>query len=243
MSFTVLSNGQLTDAIQVNNNFYHIRQGSLLPMGAATMASTTGVYDLGSISYQWNNLYAKAIPAGHTFTVSGELHIGSGGSITYGPTSYPIMVLEERYTADTASATLITSSSWFYKVINTITVNNISGATMSASQVTLPPGSYKSYFSFSIAVGTSTNVMMGRVYDTISGNTLYTSRAQLGSAVIGTQVIQEKGFFIVSNTATVEIQYFVQAGATPIFTLNPLGLAATSLTSYSYLYAEFEKVV
>lgn len=61
MSFHILLNSTTADASDVNDNFYHVAQGSRLPMGGNSLAYTNGAYDLGSASYKWNNLYCNNI--------------------------------------------------------------------------------------------------------------------------------------------------------------------------------------
>ena len=65
MSFTVFQNNTTHDAIEVNDNFYHIAQGDFIPRtGVSLTADVTGLIDLGSSSYKWDSLYANAIVAG-----------------------------------------------------------------------------------------------------------------------------------------------------------------------------------
>jgi hypothetical protein len=59
--FTILANGNPTDATEVNNNFYHVAQGSRLPMGGVSLAATTLAYDLGTTTAYWNNLFVNNI--------------------------------------------------------------------------------------------------------------------------------------------------------------------------------------
>jgi len=59
--YFILINSTTADASDVNDNFYHIAQGSRLPMGGQSLSSTDGVYDLGSDSYRWNTLYCNNI--------------------------------------------------------------------------------------------------------------------------------------------------------------------------------------
>ncbi|MCP4651430.1 MAG: hypothetical protein GY853_15295 [PVC group bacterium] len=57
MTYKVLQNNVTSSAIEANDNFYHIGQGSRLPMGGNSLTSTDAVYDLGSSTMTWNNLY------------------------------------------------------------------------------------------------------------------------------------------------------------------------------------------
>jgi len=57
MAWTTFVNSTTADASEVNDNFYHTRQGDLLPMGNASMQYTSGGYDLGSSTYTWANAH------------------------------------------------------------------------------------------------------------------------------------------------------------------------------------------
>lgn len=61
MAFTWIQNSQSTDALIVDANFQEVGSGSILPKLINTSGSnaTTGVYDLGSVAYKWNNIYAN----------------------------------------------------------------------------------------------------------------------------------------------------------------------------------------
>jgi hypothetical protein len=68
--FTILVNGNPTDASEVNNNFYHVAQGSRLPMGGVSLAATTLAYDLGTATAYWNNLFVNNIYANSITTAN-----------------------------------------------------------------------------------------------------------------------------------------------------------------------------
>jgi len=53
LTFRIFVNSTTADASDTNDNYYHIGQSSRLPMGGSLLANTTGVYDLGSSSYKW----------------------------------------------------------------------------------------------------------------------------------------------------------------------------------------------
>jgi hypothetical protein len=61
MAFTIVYKGQTISATDFNDNFYHIAQGNLLPCGGNSLVATTGVYDLGSVSYNWNNVHVQNV--------------------------------------------------------------------------------------------------------------------------------------------------------------------------------------
>ena len=55
MSFTILQKNATITATDVNNNFYHIGQGNMMPHGGLSLDETTSAYNLGSDQYRWNN--------------------------------------------------------------------------------------------------------------------------------------------------------------------------------------------
>lgn len=61
MAYTYLQNRTKGVASQVQANFEHIGSGNLLPMGGTNLDYTTSVYDLGSDTYKWNNIYTNNI--------------------------------------------------------------------------------------------------------------------------------------------------------------------------------------
>lgn len=61
MTFRIFQNSTTVDASDSNDNFYHIAQGSISPMDGTLLGNTTGVLDLGSSSYRWNNIYVNSI--------------------------------------------------------------------------------------------------------------------------------------------------------------------------------------
>jgi hypothetical protein len=73
MAFTILANGNPTDAQEINNNFYHIASGSRIPMGGVSLAATTLAYDLGTTTAYWNNLFVNNIYANSITTANKSL--------------------------------------------------------------------------------------------------------------------------------------------------------------------------
>jgi len=61
MAFIELENSTTADATDINNNFYHVAQGDRLPMGGDLLISTDSVYDLGSSSATWNNVFCDTL--------------------------------------------------------------------------------------------------------------------------------------------------------------------------------------
>lgn len=81
MAFTVFANGTTASADDVNNNFYHTWQGHRIPMGGASMAATTGAYDIGTTTAKWYNVYANNLIC-DTITISNTWKLLSTVNLT-----------------------------------------------------------------------------------------------------------------------------------------------------------------
>ena len=76
MAFTIFYPDTTVSAADMNANFQHIGNGNWLPRGGSSLDATTGVYDLGSASYPWNNVYI------HTLNVSGYSNTNSWNMVS-----------------------------------------------------------------------------------------------------------------------------------------------------------------
>lgn len=63
MTFRIFRNSTTADASDSNDNFYHVAQGSVLPMQGTSLGNTTGAVDLGSSTYNWETGYFNSIPS------------------------------------------------------------------------------------------------------------------------------------------------------------------------------------
>lgn len=61
MAWITLTNGELADANDINNNFDMLSAGDMLPRSSigVNFDVTNSAYDLGSSSYRWNNIYVN----------------------------------------------------------------------------------------------------------------------------------------------------------------------------------------
>ena len=71
MAYTLLEKGHTVSATDFDNNYKHVGQGHLLPHGGSLLEETTGVYDLGSDAYKWNDVHVQ------------NLEIQSGGEVQH----------------------------------------------------------------------------------------------------------------------------------------------------------------
>lgn len=61
--FRVLKNSTTADAADINDNFYHVFEGSILPMSGNYLRHTDSSCNIGSSTYKWNNAYIDNIYA------------------------------------------------------------------------------------------------------------------------------------------------------------------------------------
>lgn len=232
MGWTTFANGTVADADQVINNFYHVRQGSLMPLGGASMDPTNSVYNLGSSSVRWAKLYVNSISAAGAFTFIGAPQT---------------LIVQEIQPTATAGQTLNTSGAWYRRTINTVTANTMSGATLTADTVTLMPGTYNIDAQAVFIVDAGSYNLAMRLYDTLGAVTLVTDHVTKTLAGAGTTTaVYEDTFkmslrhqFTTAGTATVQIQYYFDALTTSA-ALSGFGLGHATSRGY-FLYAEFRR--
>jgi hypothetical protein len=51
---------------EMNYNFYHVAQGSVLPRGGTSLVPTDSVYDIGSSTYPWDSVYVNSVHCSST---------------------------------------------------------------------------------------------------------------------------------------------------------------------------------
>ena len=61
MPYILLEKGHTISADDFNNNYYHVGQGHLTPKSGTLLEETTGLYDLGSNAYRWNDVHIQNI--------------------------------------------------------------------------------------------------------------------------------------------------------------------------------------
>ena len=63
MAFTILQESTTAFSNKVNDNFYHIADGTFYPREGTSLTAvslvTASAYNLGSSSYEWNNLFCN----------------------------------------------------------------------------------------------------------------------------------------------------------------------------------------
>jgi hypothetical protein len=59
--FTIFEQSTTAYAEEINDNFYHIAQGNLLPRSGVSLTTIDSTYDLGSSICNWNNLFCNTL--------------------------------------------------------------------------------------------------------------------------------------------------------------------------------------
>ena len=158
---------------------------------------------------------------------------GGGGTDTFGTQLFHI---QDQQTSGTNGGTF-TSGSWAARVLNTSVTNEISGASLSSNQITLPAGTY---FVEASAPALACNRNMLRLQNTTDATTTL-SGTSTHSAVGDTGSVQVRallsGRFTIAGTKTFELQHQCQTTSTSL----GLGLAVgTSFTVPHETYADIK---
>ena len=119
---------------------------------------------------------------------------------------------------------------WNLRHLNTLHVNNITGASLSANNVILPAGEYLAWANFAYWQNPAGHIKP-EIYNLTDGTSILTGAQPYGNASGG--MMSVIGYFVLTATKTIQLrQYHQTASAT-----NGLGVA-NSLTGYPEVYAE-----
>lgn len=153
-------------------------------------------------------------------TISGALAVASGASLSFASGStlsldqdavfeaLQVAHFQEQQTAGTDGGTL-TASAWRTRALGTTVLNNISGASLGSSQVTLPKGRYRVS---GYAVANQVNGHKARLFNTTSSAALLTgSSAKSNSSVALNTTSTFMGEFTLTTASTLELQHRPEA--------------------------------
>jgi hypothetical protein len=73
MAFTKFQYETTISAVEMNDNFYHVAQGDLLPRGGDNLDTTSGAYDLGEDGNRWANIYGNTLQLYNDFQYTDNL--------------------------------------------------------------------------------------------------------------------------------------------------------------------------
>ena len=87
MPFDTFVSGTTAYATEVMENFYWVGRGTRLPYGGASLEATTAVYNLGTTTARWNNVYCHNIDISGTITSTTEIQGKIAGYLASGAVS------------------------------------------------------------------------------------------------------------------------------------------------------------
>jgi len=126
-----------------------------------------------------------------------------------------------------------TTGAWYTRVINTLVINEIPGASLSSNQIILPEGQYSIYFQS--IINSSVNYFVQRVYNVSDSvvigysDSFYCTYGGMSTHLSGVN------FFKLASTKSIELQYYVQA------TLSTIGLGvAANIGSALEVYSQIK---
>ena len=153
-------------------------------------------------------------------TIGGALAVASGASLSFASGStlsldqdavfeaLQVAHFQEQQTAGTDGGAL-TASAWRTRALGTTVLNNISGASLGSSQVTLPKGRYRVT---GYAVANQVNGHKARLFNTTSSAALLTgSSAKSNSSVALNTTSTFMGEFTLTTASTLELQHRPEA--------------------------------
>lgn len=153
MTWVTLVDGTTADADELMSNLYHVGMDDLLPRGGSAFNATSSTYDIGSSAYRWNRAYINEIAS--TITFSSPVTFNSPSTFSNAQFSGVVtgsrnLLIAVNQQADGVGGGSCGSSYGYTltSILSTLTVNYITGATLSSSTLTLPSGSYICSFSF-----------------------------------------------------------------------------------------------
>lgn len=188
MTWVTLVDGVTADADELMTNFYHVAQGDVLPRASNSFVSTSGAYDLGSSAYRWNKIYVNELAA--TCTVTGEMVFNGLVTFSTAPVFGTSMlatvkkvVCEYTVASGTLPGRLRGSTLYTTTSMNTTTVNQIVGATLTSNQLTLPAGNYACSFYLPVSFTTVGHHARAVLFNATASTTV--GLGSLAEAVLG----------------------------------------------------------
>lgn len=123
---------------------------------------------------------------------------------------------EEQASGTNSADSSLTAGGYVKRTLNTVKFNDIAGATLSASQISLPPGLYRVEASTPANIGTAnSSALKCRLRNVTDSTTLLVGGNEIipNSSVVTTQNrARLRGRFALSATKTIELESFVNNG-------------------------------
>ena len=144
---------------------------------------------------------------------------------TLGPsTSITSAIFNETQASGTNGGTSV-ATTWTKRTLNTTVVNNISGASISASVITLPAGSYVVTASAPTYEPTVFRIRLQNTTDSTTA-ALGTSEYNLSSAAQGRAFVS--GYFTITGNKNFELQHYASVARANLGFGNPSSIASIS---------------
>ena len=233
-ALTVASGASLSFAsgatlTMTSNSTLTMTSNSTLDVSAATLLFSNDQIPLAKVDLSDND------------TISGALDVASGASLEFASGStltvnqdatlnaLQVGLFQEQQTAGTDGGAL-TASAWRTRDINATVTNNISGASLSSSQVTLQKGRYKVS---GFAVANRTNGHKARLYNSTASAVLLMGHSAVSNASVAVNTASLiQGEFTLATASAIELQHRPQA------TRATDGRGLASSVSASEIYSE-----
>jgi len=174
-------------------------------------------------------------------TITGALTVASGASMDYASgasltldqdatfNALQVGHFQEQQSAGTDGGAL-TASAWRTRALNATVLNNISGASLGSSQITLPKGRYKV---LGYAVGNRVNGHKARLFNSTASAVLLLGSSALSNSGTEMNVTTHlHGEFTLTTASTLELQHRCET------TRATDGRGASTNTSASEIYSD-----
>lgn len=211
--------------------------GSTLTMATGSTLDVTAA----TLNLRNDQIALSKVDLSDDDTISGALAVASGASLSFASGStltldqdatfngLQVAHFQEQQTAGT-DAGAMTASAWRTRAVNTTVLNNISGASLGSSQVTLPKGRYR-VTGFTVA--NAVNGHKARLYNTTaSAAVLMGSSGRSNASVELNTASTVAGEFTLATASTLELQHRSQ------LTRATDGRGRASDVSASEIYSE-----
>lgn len=139
---------------------------------------------------------------------------------TGNPFGAQLLHVQDEQTSGTNGASILTGS-WFKRTLNTVKTNEISGASLASSVITLPAGTYHVSARGPAYSSSRHQIRLRNTTDSTDlalGSTAYTQGGGPSTSTYSDSIIEQR--FTLSGTKTIELQHRVAEGA-------DLGIAAS----------------
>jgi hypothetical protein len=187
------------------------------------------------VPYRVMGMVQSTQPAAGTWTSPPSKIQGQGGQAFFGLNSGYLSVIDSKPNGTAGGG--ITLGAFRTRDLNTIEINEIPGASLSANQVTLPAGTYIADISTALFFAGDARI---RLQNITAGTTVFegVNAVGLGTGTLATPILVMNRKFTLAATSVLELQ--IRSAVTRL--TDGLGLAASLGTSEIYSRITFRRV-